>query len=350
MRLGAQASWCSGTCAHAFRSLPVAADGVSGDSPQRLPQRRMADKKVILALVAKPATQYAHSLMKRNLEKRRQFADIVWQGRSISIEYEWLNRERTDAPLMLFLHEGLGSLSMWRDFPARLCEAAGIQGLVFSRYGYGHSTTRSAQEQWGGDFVQVQATELIPSFLKSAGVRPDQPLWLFGHSDGGSIALIMAAHDPARYAGVIVAAPHTSIDALTAQGVSVSRKAFFDGVTKTGLQRHHADAQSVVMGWADSWLTPESLQWTIVPLLASITCPLLAIQGEHDAYGMLEQIRVIPRHVPHARLLELKDCGHIPHFEMPDTVIKASVAFMQSVCDAGHAGAEQEPAGVPSPE
>ena len=282
-------------------------------------------------------SQNMQGIMKRNLEKTREFATFEWKGRSISIEYEWLFRERSDAPLVLFLHEGLGSLSMWRDFPARLCDAAGMQGLVFSRYGYGFSTTRPGSEQWGGTFINLQALDLIPRFLTAAGVTSTQRLWLFGHSDGGSIALIMASHDPARYNGVIVAAPHTSIDELTANGVRVSRKAYFDGITRAGLERHHADAESVVTGWSDSWLTPEALEWNIIPMLSSITCPVLAIQGEHDAYGMLEQIRVIPRHAPQTQLLELKDCGHIPHFEMPDTVIKASVSFMQSVGGAGNA-------------
>ncbi|MDO9216560.1 MAG: alpha/beta hydrolase [Lacisediminimonas sp.] len=265
---------------------------------------------------------------------KHDLAMIEWRGRSIGIEHQWINRERSGAPLLLFLHEGLGSLSLWRNFPARLCDAAGVQGLVFSRYGYGRSSTRPAHEQWGGDFMQVQALELIPAFLAAAGVPAEQELWLFGHSDGGSIALIMAAHNPSRYCGVIVTAPHTSIESLTAQGVACARQAFEDGGSRAALARHHDDAQSVVTGWADSWLTPDGLAWTIEPLLASITCPVLAIQGEQDAFGTLEQVRVIRRQAPQTQLLELDGRGHVPHFEDPQAVIRASVSFIRSVSQA----------------
>lgn len=297
----------------------------------------------------------AHSPLSRvSMKGGDDVARFAWQGRSIGIEYQWINKGDGDAPLLIFLHEGLGSLSLWRNFPARLCQAAGIQGLVFSRYGYGRSSTRPAEEQWGGDFMQVQALELIPAFLEAVGVPPGQEPWLFGHSDGGSIALIMAAHDPARYAGVIVVAPHTSIEPETAQGVAGARQSFLEGTSRAALERHHADAQSVVTGWANSWLTPAGLAWSIEPLLASITCPVLAIQGEQDAFGTVEQVRVIQRHAPQTQLLELKECGHVPHFQDPQTVIRACTSFIRSVSAAraaqaakisngGQAGPSQPP-------
>ncbi len=279
--------------------------------------------------------------MKRSLD----LSSIDWQGRRIDIEYQWINKGASSAPLMIFLHEGLGSLSLWRNFPARLCEAAGVQGLLFSRYGYGHSSTRPAEEQWGGDFMQVQALELIPAFLEAVGVPDEQERWLFGHSDGGSIALIMAAHDPARYAGVIVVAPHTSIEPETAQGVATARQAFVEGRSRAALDRYHDDAHAVVTGWANSWLAPAGLAWTIEPTLASITCPVLAIQGEQDAFGTVEQVRVIQRHAPQTRLLELPECGHVPHFEDPEAVIGASVSFIGAVS----AARARQTAGVSQP-
>jgi pimeloyl-ACP methyl ester carboxylesterase len=121
---------------------------------------------------------------------------------------------------------------------------------------------------------------------------------------------------------------------LTAQGVASARQAFVDGQSRAAMTRYHDDALSVVTGWANSWLAPDGLAWTIEPLLASISCPVLAIQGEQDAFGTLEQVRVIRRHAPQTQLLELEGRGHVPHFEDPQAVIRASVSFIRSVTQA----------------
>ena len=117
-----------------------------------------------------------------------RFAGIAWRGRPVTIEYQWLAPGRRDAPLAVFLHEGLGSVAMWKDFPAQWCEALGLRGLVWSRPGYGRSTPRAADEHWANDFMHRQADEVLPAFLQAVGVR--EPPWLFGHSDGASIALL----------------------------------------------------------------------------------------------------------------------------------------------------------------
>ena len=124
----------------------------------------------------------------------------------MQIEYAWIDARSRDAPLIVFLHEGLGSLAMWRDFPRPLCAAAGARGLVFSRPGYGRSTPRDADEKWPVDFMHRQALRVLPALLRALGVTA--PVWLFGHSDGGSIALLFAAAFPDRVAGVVAVAPH----------------------------------------------------------------------------------------------------------------------------------------------
>ena len=120
---------------------------------------------------------------------RSEHASIAWRGRTLRIETTWVGAEESRRPPVVFLHEGLGSVAMWKDFPARLCEAHGLRGLVFSRYGYGRSTPKPHDERWSPEFMHDQAHEVLPALFDELGIeRP----WLFGHSDGGSIALLYA--------------------------------------------------------------------------------------------------------------------------------------------------------------
>ena len=143
------------------------------------------------------------------LESSSRFIDLAWRGRTVRIEHQWIAPERSAAPLLVFLHEGPGSVAMWRDFPARLCQALGLRGLVYPRPGYGRSTPRAVDEIWGLDFLHRQAHQLLPALLARLGINTaeDKP-WLLGHSDGASIALLHAARFPGRVAGSIVLAPH----------------------------------------------------------------------------------------------------------------------------------------------
>ncbi|WP_418320732.1 alpha/beta fold hydrolase [Piscinibacter sakaiensis] len=254
-----------------------------------------------------------------------QFAEIDWAGRRVRIEHQWIGRERRDQPLLVFLHEGLGSISMWRDFPARLCAAAGCRGLVYSRPGYGRSTPRAAEEAWGLDFMHRQAHEVLPALLEALDIDADaQPPWLFGHSDGGSIALLHAARFPQRVAGLIVLAPHILVEELSVASIAKARTAYLETDLRDRLARHHDDPDSAFWGWNDIWLHPPFRDWSIEAELDSIRCPLLAIQGLDDEYGTLEQIRGIARRVEQTRLLELPDCGHSPHRDQPEAVIAAA--------------------------
>jgi pimeloyl-ACP methyl ester carboxylesterase len=229
---------------------------------------------------------------------------------------------------MVFLHEGLGSLSMWRDFPARLASALGMRGLVYSRPGYGKSTPRGADERWDVDFMHRQAHEVLPAVLDAtgAGERP----WLYGHSDGGSIALLYAAQFPERVAGLIVAAPHVFVEDLSIASIERAREAYRTTDLRDKLGRHHDDPDSAFWGWNDIWLHPPFRAWTIERELESIRCPVLAVQGVDDEYGTMEQIRRIAKRVPGAELLEIERCGHSPHRDQPEAVIQAAVRFAGS--------------------
>jgi pimeloyl-ACP methyl ester carboxylesterase len=256
--------------------------------------------------------------------------EVTVRGQRVLIEHAWIAPERREAPLVVFLHEGLGSLSMWRDYPVRLCAAAGVRGLVYSRPGYGRSTPRAAGSAWTPRFMHEQAHDLLPAFLQAVGVDTErEPPWLFGHSDGGSIALLHAAAFPARTAGVIALAPHIVVEALSVASIARAREAYLHTDLRARLARHHDDPDSAFWGWNDIWLHPEFRAWSIQAELAAITCPVLAVQGLGDEYGTLEQIRGIARRVPHTALLELPACGHSPHRDQPEALTQAALAFLQ---------------------
>ncbi len=259
------------------------------------------------------------------------FVDIDWAGRPVCIEHEWIPSPDAHAPLMVFLHEGLGSVSMWRDFPARLCAVTGCRGLVYSRPGYGWSTPRAPGERWGIDFMQRQATEVLPALLSALGIdaQRDKP-WLFGHSDGGSIALLYAAHQPQAIAGAIVLAPHIKVEAVSVNSIATARTAYEHADLRQRLARYHADPDSAFWGWANAWLDAPFLNWSIESALNAITCPLLAIQGRNDEYGTLAQIEGIQQRAPHTQLLALPDCGHSAHKDQTEAVLAATQALIKA--------------------
>lgn len=244
------------------------------------------------------------------------------------IEHQWIAGERTGQPLLVFLHEGLGSVSMWRDFPQRLCDALGWRGLVYSRPGYGRSTPRPPDERWAPDFMHRQAHEVLPALLDELGL--DCPYWLLGHSDGGSIALLHAAKFPQRVAGAIVLAPHILVEDISVASIAKTREAYLTTDLRSKLARHHQDVDSAFWGWNDIWLDPAFRDWSIENEIRDIACPLLAVQGLDDEYGTLEQIRGIARRVPQTQLLELPDCGHSPHRDQPDALISAVSTFART--------------------
>ncbi len=230
---------------------------------------------------------------------------------------------------MVFLHEGLGSLSMWRDFPQQLCDALEWRGLVYSRPGYGASTPRAENETWDVDFMHRQAHEVLPTLLQTLGVNTQtSPLWLFGHSDGASIALLYAAKFVNAVAGAIVLAPHIMVEDVTIKNIELARQAYLETDLQQRLAKHHHKPDSAFWGWNRIWLDPAFRTWSIESDIATIRCPLLAVQGLDDAYGTLEQIRGIARRVSQTKLLELSACGHSPHRDQREKVIDAVCGFV----------------------
>jgi pimeloyl-ACP methyl ester carboxylesterase len=257
------------------------------------------------------------------------FATVIQGGRAVRLEYRGVGTADPSAPLLVFLHEGLGSASMWRDFPARLCAAGGYRGLVYSRTGYGRSTPRPHDERWSPGYMHEQAQEVLPQFLAAAGVdAAADPPWLFGHSDGASIALIHAATFPETVAGLVVLAPHIFVEDLSVNSIEQAKYAYRSTDLRSRLARHHEDVDSAFWGWNDIWLDPAFRHWNIEGLLASIRVPVLAVQGHNDEYGTMAQIDDLASRVPQAEVLKLDDCAHSPHRDQPEAVVQATIDFI----------------------
>jgi pimeloyl-ACP methyl ester carboxylesterase len=251
---------------------------------------------------------------------------------ALRIEYQWLNPERVDAPLAVFLHEGLGSIAMWKDWPQTLCDALGFRGLVYSRPGYGRSTPRAHDVKWPVDFMHRQAREVLPAFLDALQVDEAERsrMWLVGHSDGGSITLLYAAAFPDALCGAIVVAPHVIVEQKSIDAIAQAKIAFETTDFKPKLARYHDDVDSAFYGWNDIWLNTDFRRWEITGVLHSIACPLLAVQSHDDEYATMAQIDLIQQHVAHAQLFKLDGCGHSPHRLAPELLNAQIAAFVKS--------------------
>jgi pimeloyl-ACP methyl ester carboxylesterase len=256
---------------------------------------------------------------------RPGFVDLDWNGKPLRLELAWPGAHHPGRPVVVFLHEGLGSVALWKDFPERFCDACGCGGLVFSRYGYGRSTPRPPGEALPANFMERQAFEVLPALFDRLGL--DRP-WLFGHSDGASIALLHASGHGARVAGVIALAPHVMVEEVTLDAIRAARRAYLDGPLRERLAPYHLDVDGAFRGWNDVWLDPAFRAWDMRPLLPRIAAPVLAIQGADDEYGSLEQVHAIGRLAPRAQVLVLPACGHSPHRDAPGRVIDAARRFI----------------------
>jgi pimeloyl-ACP methyl ester carboxylesterase len=232
------------------------------------------------------------------------------------------------APPLVFLHEGLGSVAGWRDFPRTLCDLVGAPGLVYSRRGYGRSTP--LERPRGTDYLHREAWEVLPALLDHLGVAA--PL-LVGHSDGGSIALLYAARHAPR--AIAIMAPHVFVEEVTIAGIRAARAAWTQGKLRGPLARVHDDPDGAFFGWNDGWLDPAFRRWNIETELPKIRCPVLAIQGHDDQYATMEQLDRIAAGVrAPTRLLKLDRCGHSPQRDQPQAVLEAIVTLYREVTGA----------------
>jgi len=251
-------------------------------------------------------------------------------GRSVA--YEWLGdasaKRASGKPTLVFLHEGLGSIRQWREFPAKVAAATGCRALLYDRYGYGQSDVL-AERKRTVRFMHDEALLALPELLHSLQVA--SPL-LIGHSDGASIALIHAGAGHAVH-GVVAMAPHVFIEPLCLNSIVDAAKAFEATDLGEKLGRYHRDARKTFYGWADVWLDADFKGWDIRgDYLPKIRCPVLAIQGYDDVYGTMAQLDELAARVKGpCELMKLKDCGHAPFREQPEQTLAAVSRFVSGL-------------------
>ncbi|HZG92378.1 MAG TPA: alpha/beta hydrolase [Pseudonocardia sp.] len=229
-----------------------------------------------------------------------------------------------DRPALLFLHEGLGSVGLWRGFPARVAAATGCRAVAYSRLGHGASDPPSAPRT--ARFMHDEAAVVVPALRAALGLP--RPV-LVGHSDGGSIALLHAA-GPDPVAGLVVLAPHVIVEETGLRAIEQARKAFDHGDLRTRMARHHRDPDAAFRGWNDVWLSAGFRDWDLRPQLPGIDAPVLAVQGTADPYGSLVHVEAVRDAARGPVELLVLDCGHAPHLERPEETTAAVVGCVSA--------------------
>lgn len=244
------------------------------------------------------------------------------------LEYQWIDAVAPARPVLVFLHEGLGSIGQWRDFPAAAAQATGCAALVYARYGYGQSDVL-AEARVTVRFMHDEALDSLPALL--ATLRIVNPV-LVGHSDGASIALIHAgAGHPVRALALL--APHVFVEDVCIRSIEAAKRQFEMTDLAERLGKYHRDPRKTFCLWNDVWLDPEFARWNIEGYLPEVRCPVLAIQGADDEYGTLAQLDAIGRQVGgRCKLIELPQCGHSPHRDQPGLVLDAIAEFVNEHC------------------
>jgi pimeloyl-ACP methyl ester carboxylesterase len=244
------------------------------------------------------------------------------------LEYRWAGPGPGDAPTLVFLHEGLGSAGLWRDFPARLAAATGCGAVAYSRAGYGASDPAALPRPVR--FMHDEAA-VLGEVIAALGIGEHV---LFGHSDGASIALIHAGSAPAAgLRGMVLEAPHVFTEPHGLASIAEIRGVYRETDLRERLARHHGPNVDVAFhGWNDVWLDPGFRAWNIEEFLPAVRVPILVVQGEDDEYGTWAQVDAIQRQSGGpVDVLPIPRCGHSPHREHPDTVLAAAANFVRQV-------------------
>lgn len=252
------------------------------------------------------------------------------------LHYEWIGPGPEEAPTVVILHEGLGSVEMWKDFPQKVQEATGLGVMVYSRRGYGksepfHDYPREV------NYMTAEAQRDLHDLLNELGIT--RPI-LLGHSDGASISIIYAGSDLApKPLGIILMAPHVFVEQVTTNSIAQARVAYETANLKQGLGKYHDDVDSAFYGWNTIWLLPQFINdWNIEEYVDRIDCQITVIQGEDDEYGTAKQLDSIKAHSGgKAEIVLLPDCKHSPHRDQPEKTMEAVLKHVEAV--AGKADA-----------
>jgi pimeloyl-ACP methyl ester carboxylesterase len=265
-----------------------------------------------------PFRTFQVSVQGRSLEVRRITFPLESKGLLASLPQ----------PELVLLHEGLGSLSHWKDFPERVAAATGCPVTIYSRYGSGNSDLLA--EPRAVTYMHDEGLKVLPELLTKLQI--ENPI-LIGHSDGASIAVIHAgAHDRVR--GLVLMAPHVFVEDLSVASIAAAKISFETTNLAEKLARHHRDAARTFWGWNNIWLHPDFRRWNIEEYLPRITCPILAIQGAEDQYGTMAQVEAIERQSGGpVEILKLADCRHSPQRDQPEATLAAITKFVEGLCE-----------------
>jgi len=251
-------------------------------------------------------------------------ADVVVDGKRL--ETLRIEPRHPSAPTIVMLHEGLGSIALWKDFPQAGAESTGCGVLVYSRYGHGNSEKQAVKRSIS--FMHHEGEVVLPELLEKLGI--ERPI-LLGHSDGGSIALIFSGRYPGRVRALVLEAPHVFVEEFGLKSIRAAKVAFETTDFRVKLGRYHAHVEETFWAWNDVWLDPEFPRWNIESYLDTIQCPVLCIQGEQDEYGTRAQVDTITARVPGAELLMLPNCGHSPHRDQREATLGSISEFVAKI-------------------
>jgi pimeloyl-ACP methyl ester carboxylesterase len=251
-------------------------------------------------------------------------------GTALDVEHTPAAPDAPRSAPLVFLHAGLGSIGLWRSFPADVRRACGEpETVVYSRQGHGRSAAITSPRPV--TYMHDEADEVLPAVLDRFGVS--SPI-LVGHSDGASIALLYAGGGGA-VEGLVLLAPHVFVEDRSIEGIEAARRSYREGALASRIGRHHDDPDGMFRGWNDAWLSPEFRSWNIEDRLGGVACPVLLVQGDADPYGTLAQLDAIERGVRgQCTRVVLPGVGHAPHLEAADDTVAAVVAFIHACRNA----------------
>src|SRR5271168_5370237 len=237
-----------------------------------------------------------------------------------------IDARHSHLPTIVMLHEGLGSVAHWKDFPSQLAEETGVGVFVYSRLGHGNSAP--LEEPRSPSYMHYEAQIVLPEILRKA--RIERPL-LLGHSDGASIAILYAGIFPDAPAGVILEAPHVFVEDVAVSSIARAKVLYNETDLPQLLGRYHANVDSMFWGWNNIWLDPSFRTWNIESSLDLIHCPVLVLQGAQDEYGTARQIEAIRARIPSASAVILENCEHAPHRDQCEATLSAISQFLRTV-------------------
>jgi pimeloyl-ACP methyl ester carboxylesterase len=269
-------------------------------------------------------------LLKKNLHQELHFEDYFTKIRNINLKVRSITNPTLtpEQPTLVFLHDSLGCIKLWRDFPEIICKDNGVNGLIYDRQGYGESAPFALHPR-KNNYLEIEA-HILAELIRKLNI---QKCILFGHSDGGSISLVAAAEYPELICGVITEGAHVFVEEITLRGILNAVELYKTTNLKERLEKYHGKkTYSVFNAWCETWLSSEFRTWNIERYLPHIKAPLLALQGVDDEYGSLDQLKAIVNKSSGKSTMEvIPDAAHTPHKENRETVLKLTKEFISYI-------------------